>query len=98
MTGRKENCYAPHMNIPAAETRIHRDCPSCGTPSANAPSVKYAHPDWPMKRCTNCELIFLEWVPNYSELYDEIGWTKQHKIEEDSRLKQLPILERIEKM
>jgi SAM-dependent methyltransferase len=98
MTGRKENCYAPHMNIPAAETRIHRDCPSCGTASANAPSVKYAHPDWPMKRCTNCETIFLEWVPNYSELYDEIGWTKQHKIEEDRRLKQQPILARIDKM
>ena len=86
------------MNTLDVQTRIRRDCPSCGTASAGAPLTVYSHPDWPMRRCTNCDLIFLEWVPNYSALYDEIGWTKQHKTEEERRLKTQPILARLDMM
>jgi hypothetical protein len=63
VTVSKETCYAARMNVPAAETRIHRDCPSCGAPSADAALVAYSHPDWPMKQCVNCDLVFLECVP-----------------------------------
>jgi SAM-dependent methyltransferase len=58
--------------------------------------VRYAHPDWPMVKCANCGLIFLEWVPVYDALYNDLAWTEQHKREEARRLKQSPILARID--
>ncbi len=85
------------MTAPTHEGHIHRDCPSCGETAATAtPMVQFEHPDWPMRRCTRCELIYLEWVPNYSELYDEIAWTKQHAKEELRRLEAMPILARLD--
>lgn len=80
----------------AHEGQIHRDCPSCGTPAAMAARVKYEHADWPMLECPKCGLVYLEWVPNYSELYDEIAWTKQHAKEEQRRLDDTPILARLD--
>ena len=78
------------------QTRIHRDCPACGGASAKAAPVRYEHPDWPMRRCADCDLVYLEWVPHYGALYDEIAWTKQHKKEEERRLKAMPILARLD--
>jgi SAM-dependent methyltransferase len=76
--------------------RIHRDCPSCNAPSASAAPVRYQHPDWPMKQCAACGLVYLEYVPAYDALYDEIAWHKQHKKEEERRLKAMPIMARID--
>ena len=76
--------------------RIHRDCPSCTAPSASAAPVRYQHPDWPMKQCAACGLVYLEYVPAYDALYDEIAWNKQHKKEEQRRLKAMPIMARID--
>jgi SAM-dependent methyltransferase len=85
------------MNASGHEGHIHRDCPSCGQPAAGAaPMAAYEHPDWPMRRCPQCDLIYLEWVPNYSELYDEIAWTRQHAKEELRRLQAMPILARLD--
>ncbi len=80
----------------ADKNRVHRDCPSCGAPSRDALPVAYGVAEWPMKRCANCGLVFLEWVPLYSELYNELAWTKQHEKEERRRLKEQPILARID--
>ena len=49
-----------------------------------------------MRRCSACDLIYLEWVPEYGALYDEISWTRQHKKEEQRRLKAMPILARLD--
>lgn len=76
--------------------RTHRDCPACGAASASSPLVRYQHPDWPMRRCAACALVYLEWVPEYGALYDEISWTRQHKKEELRRLKAMPILARLD--
>src|ERR1700722_19060968 len=48
--------------------RVHRDCPSCRTPSSTAAPVRYAHPDWPMVACAHCGLVYLEQVPVYAAL------------------------------
>ncbi len=79
-------------------SRVHRDCPSCRTPSNAASPVRYAHRDWPMLECPHCGLVYLEYVPDYSALYNEIAWTHQHKREEERRLKQSPIFARIDMM
>lgn len=60
--------------------------------------MRYAHPDWPMVRCSTCGLIYLEWVPVYEKLYSELAWTHQHKREEQRRLEQSPILARLDMM
>jgi len=51
-----------------------------------------------MVQCADCGLIYLEWVPAYGELYDDLAWTHQHKREEQRRLEQSPILARIDMM
>jgi SAM-dependent methyltransferase len=84
------------MSAGADDTRIHRDCPSCGTPSARAAPMPFGVPEWPIVRCPTCELIYLEWVPVYSALYDDLSWTQQHEKEEQRRLKAQPILARID--
>jgi SAM-dependent methyltransferase len=77
--------------------RVHRDCPSCGTSAASAEDVAYAHPDWPMKRCRNCSLIYLEYVPAFAALFDELAWTKQRERQWERRFKEQPILARLDK-
>jgi SAM-dependent methyltransferase len=77
---------------------IHRDCPLCRTPAAEAPLLVYSHPDWPMKKCQGCGLIYLDKVPGYEALCDDIAWTKQRRREEERRLKEQPILARIDRM
>ena len=62
------------------------------------PPVSYADPDWPMKRCPRCGLIFLEWVPGHDALYNALAWTKQYEKEGQKRLKTHPIFTRIDLM
>lgn len=83
---------------PAPQGRVHRDCPACRTPSSTATPVKYTHPDWPMVKCAHCGLVYLEQVPVYDALYDELAWTKQHQREEQRRLKTQPIFARLDLM
>src|ERR1700687_1352123 len=85
-------------SVSEKSSRYRRDCPSCGASSNEASPVRYAHPDWPMVKCATCGLIYLEYVPSYSALYNEIAWTHQHKREEARRLKQSPIFARIDMM
>jgi SAM-dependent methyltransferase len=76
--------------------RVHRDCPACGTSAGGAAPVRYAHPDWPMVKCARCALIYLEWVPEYGALYNELAWTKQREREEQRRLRKQPLLARLD--
>ncbi len=78
-------------------TRVHRDCPTCGTASSRASLVAYAHPDWPMRKCPDCNLVYLEYVPAFAELFDALAWTKQRERQWELRFKQQPILARLDK-
>jgi SAM-dependent methyltransferase len=78
--------------------REHRDCPSCGTPPPVGEPLSYSHPDWPMKRCPVCDLVYLEWAPSYDRLVDEIAFVKQHQRHWERRLKEQPILARLDKL
>jgi SAM-dependent methyltransferase len=59
--------------------------------------MPYSHPDWPMKRCLSCELIYLEYVPTFARLFDELAWTEQRKRQWERRIKEQPILARLDK-
>src|ERR1700742_2517277 len=86
------------MSDIAPAGRVHRDCPSCRTPSAGAAPSRYSHPDWPLVKCPKCALVYLKEVPVYDALYDELAWTKQREREEQRRLKTQPIFARIDLM
>ena len=77
--------------------RFHRNCPSCGTPPPVGEPLVYSHRDWPMKRCPVCALIYLEWAPMLGELVEELGWTNQYEKNWERRLKEQPILARLDK-
>lgn len=79
------------------DSRIHRSCPICGADPAGARDVEYAHPDWPMKACQSCGLIYLEYVPRYAELFDALAWTEQKKRQWARRIEEQPVLARLDK-
>jgi SAM-dependent methyltransferase len=84
------------MNAPAG--RFHRDCPSCGSPKTTGESfARYADPEWPMVRCAECDLIYLEWAPVFDRLVEELAWTDQHERYWEKRLQEQPILARLDK-
>jgi SAM-dependent methyltransferase len=81
------------MQTNSHEGHIHRDCPCCGEPSATAARLtRYEHPDWPLCRCSACGLIYLEWVPRYEALHDDIAWTKQYDREAQRRRRATPVM------
>jgi SAM-dependent methyltransferase len=82
----------------ANDKRFHRNCPCCGTSPAGVATMPMSHPDWPMKQCPNCDLIYLEWAPVYSQLYDQLAWTQQYDRQWERRLKEQPILARLDKL
>src|ERR1043166_1896292 len=82
----------------AESPTIRRLCPTCGSdPSGAQDLAEYAHPDWPMKKCQTCDLVYLEYVPRYAALFDELAWTEQKKRQWERRLREQPILARLDK-
>jgi SAM-dependent methyltransferase len=67
------------------------------TAASATPYPRYAHPDWPMLRCPGCDAIYLEDVPIFSRLVDELAWTDQLERNWERRLKEEPILARLDK-
>src|SRR5436305_2084237 len=76
--------------------RMRRDCPNCGTDSKVAADVGYGVAEWPMKRCSECGLVYLQWVPDVAVLIDELAWTDQRKKNWDRRLKEQPLFARLD--
>jgi len=77
--------------------REHRDCPGCGTKPPRQ-TLSYSHPDWPMKSCPGCGLVYLEWVPAQESLIDDIAFIDQHARYWENRLREQPILARLDKL
>lgn len=51
-----------------------------------------------MKCCSECDLIYLEWVPDVAVLVDELAWTDQRKKNWDRRVKEQPVFARLDRM
>jgi SAM-dependent methyltransferase len=81
------------------EGKVRRErCPCCDAPIDEAsPYPRYAHPDWPMLRCASCDAIYLEYVPVFSRLVDELAWTQQRERNWERRFKEEPIMARLDK-
>ncbi len=77
--------------------RIHRNCPLCGTAPPGGEPLRYSHPDWPLKQCPECGLVYLEYAPAYVRLEEELGFTQQYEKQWERRLKEQPVLARLDK-
>src|SRR5262249_32601061 len=67
-----------------------------GAPPGGEPS-RYSHPDWPLRECPECSLVYLEYTPAYVRLEEEFGFTQQYEKQWERRLKEQPILARLDK-
>ncbi|HEY0105509.1 MAG TPA: methyltransferase domain-containing protein [Rhizomicrobium sp.] len=91
------------MSITTAQTstqeaRIHRNCPLCGAPPPDTAPLSYSDPEWPLKQCPDCSMVYLEWAPAYARLEDELGFTTQHDKYWEKRLKEQPVLATLDKL
>ncbi len=77
--------------------RVHRNCPLCGAPPPGGEPLRYSHPDWPLKQCPQCSMVYLEYAPAYVRLEEELGFTQQYDKQWERRLKEQPILARLDK-
>lgn len=51
-----------------------------------------------MKRCQECDLIYLEWVPELSRLVKEMAWTEERTRNWERRLQEQPIFARLDQL
>jgi len=71
---------------------VWRDCPLCGTDNRPAPHVSFAPPEWPLKTCTACGLLYLEKVPVYEEQAESHAWEKSAVETHEARKEKHPLM------
>jgi len=64
---------------------IHRVCPICGTDGRDAPALPYGPPEWPLKQCRACGLVYLERAAAYTEMIENLSWEKTSRTEAGRR-------------
>jgi SAM-dependent methyltransferase len=70
---------------------VTRSCPLCNCDNTSAPVHPYSQPPWILKRCSGCELVYLENPPDYSALRQEFAWEKTWAAESDRRRHAHPV-------
>ena len=63
----------------------HRCCPICGCENSSEPSLQYSQTDWTLKRCSQCDMVYLENAPTYEALESEFAWEKTYHAEKSRR-------------
>lgn len=81
-----------------SKEKFHRNCPLCSTPPPGGAPLRYSHPEWPLKQCPECSLVYLEYAPVFERLEEELGFTQQYEKQWERRLKEQPILARLDKL
>ena len=74
---------------------MSRLCPLCGASNADAPRHRYSPAEWPLKECRSCSTLYLEEVPTYSQLAEELAWEKTFVQETKERSDRNPLLYRL---
>lgn len=76
---------------------VHRACPACDMDNDHMPSMIFLDTDWPIKKCSYCEFVYLEDAPNYERLVDEFAWEKTSASETIRRFTEEPVKQAISK-
>ncbi|MCK4945669.1 MAG: class I SAM-dependent methyltransferase [Alphaproteobacteria bacterium] len=77
---------------------LERVCPLCARTNPAAKSISYAPPEWPMKTCAYCNMVYLEKAPKLEEMFENRAWEKTSKAEEVRREKEFSILTKFSKL
>lgn len=77
---------------------LRRPCPACGTDNRDTPAGRYGRDGWEVKDCRACGFVFLELVPVYEELFDNLAWKRSTARESKRRSKARPVTYRMSKL
>jgi len=67
---------------------MHRLCPLCSTDNSKEKPSVYSKDEWIIKKCSRCNLVYLENPPAYEELEDTYAWEKtSHQVAEEKKKK-----------
>jgi SAM-dependent methyltransferase len=70
---------------------IQRVCPSCQTDNHNKNETNYSKDEWKVKKCSQCNFVYLENTPIYEALSKEFAWEKTSDIEKQERKRKEPL-------
>lgn len=70
---------------------VYRVCPFCGQDNKDAIPTDFGNKDWPIKACVTCGFVYLEVVPVYERLSEELAWEKTSTAESHRRSLREPI-------
>lgn len=71
---------------------FHRMCPLCGRDNRSGSSLAFSVPEWPVKQCPDCDLVYIEYAPVYEELKEDFAWEKTSAEEQERRTQKRPIM------
>lgn len=78
------------------EIQTHdRVCPLCRSDNRDQPPGLYSSSSWRVKTCPHCRFTYLENVPEYTELEDNLSWEKTYAAESQRRLAKRGLRKRI---
>lgn len=86
------------MALPKSEAggvQLTRACPQCGSNDAHT-MPEYSVQPWRIVQCEGCEFVYLQNVPVYERLVDELAWEKTSEAERERRRVSYPVVNRIE--
>ncbi|MEC9345050.1 MAG: class I SAM-dependent methyltransferase [Pseudomonadota bacterium] len=88
------------MNVPGVGDiqALRRPCPACGTDNRDTPAGRYGRDGWQVKDCRSCGFVFLELVPVYEELFDNLAWKRSTARESKRRHAARPVTYRMSRL
>lgn len=82
------NEYEPSCGAQTYE----RSCPLCEADNTQAPAGPHSAGPWRVKRCLQCDFVYLENAPKYEILREAHSWNKSKELEKARRASSHPAL------
>ena len=75
------------VNIPVKTIRTikNRNCPLCKHDNTKSRPLRYSDEEWRLKKCSRCDFVYLENVPEYQDLSETFSWEKTSVIRDTER-------------
>jgi SAM-dependent methyltransferase len=74
-----------------------RTCPHCARDNRSEPALPCSAPPWQIKRCRDCDFVYLENAPSYDRLQSDFNWSDTKHAERERRREREPRLIALEK-
>ena len=86
-TSERGGAYGQSVGLSGAQSSdsVHRICPLCGRDNTDESPLRYSQDHWKLKRCSQCDLIYLENAPAYEALESDFAWEKTYQREKKKR-------------